>query len=70
MVYVIIIILFVCIILIDYLPKRKLLSRPLRWFYVGLCLFCFTALMLEQANMPLPRVSTALTLLIEKLYGI
>ncbi|WP_085831911.1 hypothetical protein [Clostridium merdae] len=70
MVYVIIIALFVGVILIDYLPKRKLLSRPIRWFYVGICFISFTVLMLEQANMPIPRVSTLLTWMVEKIYGI
>lgn len=70
MVYVILIALFVGVILIDYLPKRKLLSRPLRWFYVGVCFISFTVLMLDQTNMSIPRVSTLLTWLVEKIYGI
>lgn len=70
MIYIILIFLLAGIIFFDYVPKRKMLSRPLRWFYLGTCLFCFIVLMLDQLGVPFPRIATGLTWMIEKVYGV
>lgn len=70
MIYLILVVLMAGIICMDYLPKRQLMARPLRFLYLGVCSFCFLVLILDQMDVPFPRIATVLTWVIEKIYGI
>ncbi|WP_283609569.1 hypothetical protein [Faecalispora anaeroviscerum] len=70
MIYTILTLLLAGIFLLDYLPKRQLMTRPLRYWYLGVCLFCFLVLILDQTSVPFPRIATVITWIVEKSTGI
>lgn len=70
MIYIILVFLITGIICIDYIPRRQMMARPLRFWYLGVCLFCFAVLILDQIGVPFPRIATVLTWMIQKICGI
>ena len=58
------------VILIDYLPKRKLMAKSLRVFYLGSTGLCFVILVIHIFTPSVVSIATFLTVAIKKLYGI
>lgn len=58
------------VILIDYLPKRKLMAKSLRVFYLGSTGFCFIIMVIHILTPPVVSIATFLIVAIKKLYGI
>ncbi|WP_101697361.1 hypothetical protein [Clostridium minihomine] len=59
-----------CVILIDYLPKRKLMAKSLRIFYLSSTSLCFVLLVIHILTPSVISIATFLTVAIKKLYGI
>jgi len=70
LIYVILVVLFAGILCIDYIPRRQVMTRPLRLWYLSVCLFCFAVLMLDQVGVPFPRIGTVLIWMIQKIFGV
>lgn len=69
MLYILLVLLVGGIICLDYLPKRRLMIKPLRVAYLVVCGVCSILLLLYLANVPLPRIATGLIWVIKHMTG-
>lgn len=69
MLYILLFLLAGGILCFDYLPKRKLMTRPLRVSYLVVCGVCCILLFLDLVSIPLPKITTGLIWLIKYLPG-